>query len=149
MVLSLIQLNAKISQKKGIVEYIEQDTEEVLELDKELKEDSLDPGQIDNQGLQEDLDHREEIEEEINLDPSNIKGIREVGQVIDKKIFHVFVGFVDKEFKPNLKLDENDDYGWFNSQNLPSPIHKRWGNTFQLVKPLLNLRKGFKKFFNG
>ena len=92
---------------------------------------------------------KREIKEEINLDPSNIKGIREVGQVIDKKIFHVFVGFVDKEFKPNLKLDENDDYGWFNSQNLPSPIHKRWGNTFQLAKPLLNLRKGFKKFFNG
>ena len=96
---------------------------------------------------------KREISEEINMDPSLIDGIKKVGVVKDKKIFHVFVGFVDKEFKPNLKLDENDDFGWFNQNNIPSPIHKRWKNTFQLVKPILNLRESFirhtKKLFNG
>jgi 8-oxo-dGTP pyrophosphatase MutT (NUDIX family) len=78
---------------------------------------------------------KREISEEINMDPSLIDGIKKVGMVEDNKIFHVFVGFVDNEFKPNLKLDENDNYGWYNENNLPTPIHKRWGKTFQLVKP--------------
>jgi 8-oxo-dGTP pyrophosphatase MutT (NUDIX family) len=96
---------------------------------------------------------KREISEEINMDPSLIDGIKKVGMVEDNKIFHVFVGFVDNEFKPNLKLDENDNYGWYNENNLPTPIHKRWGKTFQLVKPLLNLRESFirhtKKTLNG
>lgn len=86
---------------------------------------------------------KREIKEEINLDPSFIDNIKKVGVVKDNKIFHVFVGFVDEEFKPNLKLDENDDFGWYNETNLPSPIHKRWENTFQLVKPMLKLRESF------
>ena len=88
---------------------------------------------------------KREIKEEINLDPSFIDNIKKVGVVKDTKMFHVFVGFVDQEFEPSLKLDENDDFGWHNETNLPSPMHKRWSDTFQLVKPLLNLRESFIK----
>tara|TARA_R110002153_G_C13330512_1_gene497965 strand:- start:5780 stop:6211 length:432 start_codon:yes stop_codon:yes gene_type:complete len=83
---------------------------------------------------------KREIQEEININPNFIDNIKKVGVTVDKKIFHVFVGFVDREFKPNLKLDENNSFGWFNENNLPKPIHKRWPKTFQLVKPLLSLK---------
>lgn len=84
---------------------------------------------------------KREISEEININPKLIKNIKEVGIIRDNKIFHVFVGFVDNEFTPNLKLDENDDFGWYNENNLPSPIHKKWDKTFQLVKSSLSLRE--------
>ena len=110
-------------------------------------------GKMDKKG-ESPLDTiKREISEEINMDPSLIDGIKKVGVVEGNKIFHVFVGFVDKEFKPDLKLDENDNYGWYNEYNLPTPIHKRWEQTFQLVKPLLNLRESFirhtKTILNG
>jgi 8-oxo-dGTP pyrophosphatase MutT (NUDIX family) len=87
-----------------------------------------------------------EIKEEIGVNPKTIDGIREIGRTVVKKtIFHVFVGYVDNEFEiPNLKIDENDDYGWFNSNNLPSPIHKRWDKSFQIVRPYLNLSESIK-----
>jgi 8-oxo-dGTP pyrophosphatase MutT (NUDIX family) len=100
-------------------------------------------GKMDKKGETPLETIKREIEEEINLDPSFIKGIRKVGVVKDNKIFHVFVGFVDEEFEPNLKLDENDGFGWYNESDLPSPMHKRWLDTFQLVKPILNLRESF------
>lgn len=88
---------------------------------------------------------KREIMEEIKLNPNKIKNIEKVGTINDDNVFHLFVGFVDEELKLDLKLDENDDYGWYNETNLPAPIHKKWGNTFQLVKPLLNLINTFKK----
>jgi 8-oxo-dGTP pyrophosphatase MutT (NUDIX family) len=88
---------------------------------------------------------KREIMEEIKLNPNKIKNIEKVGTINDDNVFHLFVGFVDEELKLDLKLDENDDYGWYNETNLPEPIHKKWGNTFQLVKPLLNLINTFKK----
>jgi len=100
-------------------------------------------GKMDKKGETPLETIKREIEEEINLDPSFIKGIRKVGVVKDNKIFHVFVGFVDEEFEPNLKLDENDGFGWYSESDLPSPMHKRWLDTFQLVKPILNLRESF------
>ena len=93
---------------------------------------------------------KREIKEEINLDPNTISGIKKVGVVKSPgKIFHVFIGYVDKEFKPNLKKDENNDYGWFNGNNLPNPIHKRWSKTFQLVKPSLELNETVKKLLKN
>jgi hypothetical protein len=60
------------------------------------------------------------------------------------------VGFVDEEFDiPNLKLNENDDYGWFSENEIPSPIHKRWPYTFQMIKPILNMRESFIKGINN
>lgn len=92
---------------------------------------------------------KREIEEEINVSSDKIKNIKQLGTVDnDYGLFHVFVGFVDEEFYPNLKLDENDDFGWYNQNNLPKPIHKGWGKTFQLVEPVLNLRESFVKNFN-
>jgi ADP-ribose pyrophosphatase YjhB (NUDIX family) len=88
---------------------------------------------------------KREIKEEIKINSNKIQNIEKIGVIEDENIFHLFVGFVDEEFKPNLKLDENDEFGWFSENNLPKPIHKKWGNTFQLVKPLLNLINTFKK----
>jgi 8-oxo-dGTP pyrophosphatase MutT (NUDIX family) len=88
---------------------------------------------------------KREIKEEINLDPNLVSGIRHLGSIRGNKKFNVFVGFVETELKLNLKLDENDDYGWYNENKLPSPLHKKWGETFQLVKPLLSLRENFIK----
>lgn len=92
---------------------------------------------------------KREIQEEINLDPSNIKNIKKVGVFEDTKRFHVFIGYVDEEFTPNLNLEENDDFMWTNPENMPSPIHKRWPNTFQLVKPYLNLKEMVIKIINS
>ena len=87
---------------------------------------------------------KREIKEEIGLDPGKIKGIKELG--VTKTNHHVMVGFVDTEFVvPNLEVTENDDYGWFSQDEIPSPIHKRWGETFQLIKPYLNLRETIKR----
>ncbi len=93
---------------------------------------------------------KREIKEEIRINPSKIDGIKELGsENFDKTLFHIFVGFVDKEFEiTNLKLNENDEYGWFDEETLPKPIHKRWPYTFQQIKPILNLRKEIKKGFN-
>lgn len=89
---------------------------------------------------------KREIEEEINISSDKIKDIKKVGVVdTDKKRFHLFVGFVDEEFKPKLKKDENDEYGWFNTTNLPSPMHKRWDKSFQMIKPFLYLDEEIKK----
>jgi 8-oxo-dGTP pyrophosphatase MutT (NUDIX family) len=88
---------------------------------------------------------KREIDEEIGLNPSLIDNIEELGRTNTNH--HVMVGYVDKEFSvPNLKLDENDNYGWFDKNNLPSPIHPKWGQTFQLIEPILNLRETFKRF---
>lgn len=103
-------------------------------------------GKMDKEGETPLETVKREISEEINLDPSEIKNIQKVGVVKDTKIFHVFVGFVENEFNPNLKIDENDDFGWYNQNNLPTPIHKRWDDTFQLVKPLLTLRENFIRY---
>jgi len=97
---------------------------------------------------------KREIEEEIRVDSSHIQNIKLLDTITnDYGLFHVFVGFVDNEFEPNLKLDENDDYVWTNQGNLPKPIHKGWNKTFQLVKPILNLResinKKLKRLLNG
>lgn len=85
---------------------------------------------------------KREIEEEINLDSSKVKDIKKVGVIeTQKKLFHVFVGFLDKQIDLNLKLDENDEFKWTNVENIPSPMHKRWEKTFQLAKPYLNLKE--------
>ena len=88
---------------------------------------------------------KREIKEEIRIKPNKIEGIKHLGSnKFDKTLFHIFVGFVDEEFEiPNLKLDENDDYGWFSENEIPSPIHKRWPYTFQMIKPILDLRESF------
>lgn len=93
---------------------------------------------------------KREIGEEIGLNPDMVKDIKIVG--ISRAMGHphyVMVGFVDREFKvPNLKTDENDKYGWFSVDNLPSPLHPGFLKSLDMVKPLLNLRESLKKGFN-
>ena len=94
---------------------------------------------------------KREIKEEIGIDSNFIDDIQKLGEEkFDKTLFYIFVGFVDKEFDiSNLKKDENDEYGWFDEENLPNSIHKRWPKTFQLIKPILDLRESFKNNFNN
>jgi 8-oxo-dGTP pyrophosphatase MutT (NUDIX family) len=94
---------------------------------------------------------KREIKEEIRINPDFIDDIQKLGEEkFGKTLFHIFVGFVDSEFDiPNIKKDENDKYGWFDEENLPNPIHKRWPKTFQLIKPILDLRESFKNNFNN
>jgi 8-oxo-dGTP pyrophosphatase MutT (NUDIX family) len=89
---------------------------------------------------------KREIKEEININADYIDDIEKLGsETFKKTLFHIYIGYSDHEFDiPNLKLDENDDYGWFNENNLPSPIHKRWPKTFQLLKPRLTLRESMR-----
>jgi len=67
---------------------------------------------------------------------------------------YVMVGFVEDEFRvPKLKKDENDSYGWFNENNLPSPLDLGFIKSLNMVKPFLNLRESMKtklkNFLNG
>jgi len=93
---------------------------------------------------------KREIKEEIGVDASMIDGIKVLGTSNAMGHTHyVMVGFVDREFKvPNLQKDENDKYGWFSVDNLPSPLHPGFLKSLEMVKPLLNLRESFKKEFN-
>lgn len=85
---------------------------------------------------------KREIEEEININHNSIQDIKKVGSIKnDKGTFHVFVGFVEDEFTPNLKLDENDDFKWCDENNLPKPIHKKWSETYGLIKNYLSIKE--------
>jgi len=90
---------------------------------------------------------KREIKEEIGVDASMVDDIQIVGTSNAMGHTHyVMVGFVDREFKvPNLKKDENDQYGWFSVDNLPSPLHPGFLQSLEMIKPLLNLRESIKK----
>lgn len=92
---------------------------------------------------------KREINEEIGLNPSIVHGIKVVGTShIMGHPHYVMVGFVDREFRvPSLKKDENDKYGWFSVDNLPSPLHPGFLQSLEMIKPLLNLRESLKKGF--
>jgi len=135
----------------GIV-IISRDTNKMLLLHRSTKPKvwSVLSGKVEEgEDLEEAL--KREIEEEIRINPDMITGIKQLGSnQFDKTRFHIFVGFSDHEFEiPNIKKDENDDYGWFTENDLPSPIHERWPFTFQMIKPILNIRENFKKGFNN
>jgi len=98
---------------------------------------------------------KREIREEIGLNPDLVKDIKVVGTSNAMGHTHyVMIGFVDTEFKvPKLQKDENDDYGWFTEENLPSPLHPGFRKSLEMIKPLLNLRESLKselkKLLNG
>ncbi len=64
---------------------------------------------------------KREIIEEIVVNPNKIsfKFFKTYNDT--NSIYNVFIGEVDSEFKCLLN-DENDDYGWFNINNLPTPL---------------------------
>lgn len=85
---------------------------------------------------------KREIEEEIRVDSNFIKGIKKVGEITNHRgTFNVFVGFVEDEFSPNLKLDENDKFKWTDENDLPTPIHNKWDETYGLIKNYLSLKE--------
>jgi len=89
---------------------------------------------------------KREIKEEIRVEPTFIEGIKKVGTLKSNRgTFHVFVGFVDEEFTPDLKLDENDKFRWSDENDLPDNIHNKWGETYNLVKNYINLKEVVSK----
>lgn len=90
---------------------------------------------------------KREIKEEIGLDPNTIQNINVVGTSDTMGHTHyVTVGFVDTEFEvPNLLIEENDDYGWFDENNLPSPLHPGFMKSLNMVKNSLNLTENIIK----
>lgn len=56
--------------------------------------------------------------------------------------YYNFLGVVSKEFAPRLDW-ENDDFGWFNLENLPSPLHfgvvALLKNSFSEIKDLVTV----------
>ena len=98
---------------------------------------------------------KREIKEEIGLNPNLVKDIKVVGTSNTMGHTHyVMVGFVDNEFKvPRLQKEENDTYGWFTEENLPSPLHPGFLKSLEMIKPLLDLRENvklnLKKLLNG
>jgi 8-oxo-dGTP pyrophosphatase MutT (NUDIX family) len=91
---------------------------------------------------------KREIEEEIRINSNEIQNITKVGVTKLGKKFHVFMGFVDDEFKPNLKLDENNDYGWFTPSTLPTPLHPEWQETYDLIRPYLSVKESILEKIN-
>ena len=110
---------------------------------------SLLSGKMDVKGETPLQTIKREIKEEINLDPNKVKNIKKIGELRDNKLFHLFVGFVDDEFKPQLQVSELDDYGWYTLKNLPSPLHNKWHSTFHLVKKYLSLREDIIKIIKN
>jgi 8-oxo-dGTP pyrophosphatase MutT (NUDIX family) len=90
-------------------------------------------GKIDNNDNPLDTVNRE-IFEETGL--TNVYDIKKIGDTKENgRTFHIFVGYVDDDLElPKLKKDENNLYGWFNENNLPTPIHDKWDKTFGYFK---------------
>lgn len=90
---------------------------------------------------------KREMLEEIGISANILNHMEEVGKVGSH---HVMIGIVDDEFEiTNLEKEENDDYGWFTENTLPTPIHPRWKETFSLLKPVIDLREVFIKNFKN
>lgn len=112
-------------------------------------------GTMDVEGEKPIQTVKREIEEEIKVNSNFIKNIQKVGTLDNKKngTFHVFVGFVDEEFVPDLELRENDKFKWADENSLPEPIHIKWGETYNLVKNYLDLKENvsnkIKKLLNN
>jgi hypothetical protein len=89
------------------------------------------------------------------VNPNKVKDIKIVGTSnVMGHTHYVMVGFVDTEFEvPKLQKDENDDYGWFTEETLPSPLHPGFRKSLEMIKPLLSLRENLKlelkKLLNG
>jgi 8-oxo-dGTP pyrophosphatase MutT (NUDIX family) len=93
---------------------------------------------------------KREIFEEIRISPTMIDGIKKVGETntMGHK-HHVMVGFVDNEFDiPDLKLDENDDYGWYDINSIPKPIHPGFYESYRYVKPYIEMNEVIKNITN-
>ena len=103
-------------------------------------------GTMDVDGETPEETVRREIREEIGESSYNkITGITQVGKTKNHGTFNVFVGFTEKEFTPDLKMDENDEWGWYTENDLPKPIHNKWDETFGLVKKHIFLEESISK----
>lgn len=79
---------------------------------------------------------KREIVEELQFDPNKIF-YRFIEVESKHNVFYYFQGIVDEEFTPILN-DENEDYGWFNEDSLPSPLYP---NLISKIDEIWNITK--------
>jgi len=66
---------------------------------------------------------KREILEELQYDPNKIF-YRFIGIESNHNNFYFFQGLVEEEFTPILN-HENEEYGWFDKDSLPSPLYPK------------------------
>ena len=64
---------------------------------------------------------KRELTEETQIDPTNIRFEYFESQYDLEHPFYFYLGYCDKEYECVLDA-ENDDWGWFNLNNLPKPL---------------------------
>jgi 8-oxo-dGTP pyrophosphatase MutT (NUDIX family) len=63
-----------------------------------------------------------ELHEETKIDPNKVRfKFFEKQDKLNNTEFYFFIGYCDEEFDCVLN-DENDDWGWFDMETLPSPL---------------------------
>jgi len=68
---------------------------------------------------------KREIMEEIQIDADEKLDLTFIrSEEFSKHVFHYYVGRTESEFTPTLD-DENEDYGWFDKDDLPSPLYPK------------------------
>jgi 8-oxo-dGTP pyrophosphatase MutT (NUDIX family) len=90
---------------------------------------------------------KREIFEETGL--TQVYNIKKIGEdTVSGRTFHLFVGYVDDDIDlPNLKVDENNNYGWFSEENLPTPIHSKWDKTYGIYNGYFEDIKKMKRLW--
>jgi 8-oxo-dGTP pyrophosphatase MutT (NUDIX family) len=82
-------------------------------------------GEIDNG--ERPLDGlKREVGEEISIDPNIIEYHYAYTEKSNDLDFYYFIGFTDTEFEPTLNY-ENLAWGWFDKNDLPTPLYPRMG----------------------
>jgi len=86
----------------------------------------LDSGEDILEGL------KREISEETQINPNIIKYNFIHSEEERGGLFYYYEGFTDSEFIPTLDY-ENLEYGWFEKDNLPSPLYPELHNKINLI----------------
>lgn len=75
---------------------------------------------------------KRELEEETMITPEMVEFSFFEKQNFKGTDFYLFLGYCDTELECSLN-DENDDWGWFDLKNLPSPLFPTTFTTLQRV----------------
>ena len=70
---------------------------------------------------------KREVFEELGTNPDILKYEFTYTETEGDMEFFYYEGFTEHEFSPILN-EEHDDFGWFDEDNLPSPLYSKVGN---------------------
>lgn len=80
---------------------------------------------------------KREVFEELGVNPDILKYEYICTEVEDDMEFFYYQGFTEHEFSPILN-EEHDDFGWFDEENLPSPLYCKVGDK---IKDICKIKK--------